>query len=301
MRHVGPLHRTQRGHRGRHEHPAHADPEQEHVQPEGPQAAVQVAGGQQEQDAGHHAQADGDDQARPDPGIDRARHLDGQQHPERLGEGAGAGRQRAPPLGLLDEQRAEEHRTHDRDHADQADQVGVAEQPVREQPQPQHRLLGAQLDDRRGGQQHRAADERRQHGRRRPALLGALAHPVHQPGQTAGRQQQPGYVQAAGGVVAVRGEEQQAEQGGGDADGQVDVEHPAPGEPVDQDPAEDRCHGRGDLLREDHQPGGADTLLGGEGTEQHRPADGHQQPAGAALERPVGDQLAEAVGRSAQG
>ncbi len=290
----------ERGDGGGHEERPHGEAEQEHVAAQRPQPGAGVRRGEEHQHARHTEEPGADDHARADPGVDHAHQLHRQQDAEGLGEGGAAAVQRAAAEGVLHEERAEEHRAHDRDVAEQADQVGVPEQPVAEEREPHGGLADAEFRPYGQHQQHRSDGERAEHRRRAPALAGAGAEAVHQRGGGGGAEQQAAQVEPAGRLVAVLGQEQQSEGHGEDADRRVHVEDPPPGQAGDEHSAEQRGDGRGDLLGDDQQAGQPDLLGVGEGAVQQGLRGGREQTCREPLQGPRADERRQVRCRAAE-
>jgi hypothetical protein len=104
--------------------------------------------------------------------------------------------------------------------------VARAEQAVPQQPQVQ---------------QHGTGGDRRLDPRVVPAQVGSFRDAVHQQPEAEPGEQEAGQVEAAGLRLGRLAQEDRAEGERGRADRQVDVEHPAPGQLGDEQPAEDRA------------------------------------------------------------
>ena len=82
---------------------------------------------------------------------------------------------------------------------------------------------------------------------------------------------------------------------GDQPDGNVDVEGPAPGQTLDQQPTEDGTGGRPENRGEHEDATDCDALPGREGAVEHRHADGREHPAAGALQHPKCHQLLQAL------
>jgi len=106
-----------------------------------------------------------------------------------------------------------------------------------------------------------------------PAQVGSLGYAVYQQPEAEPGQQEASQVEAAGPVLGRLVQEDRAEGERGRADRQVDVEHPAPGQLGDEQPAEDRAE-RGRQRGGDGEDGrGPDPLVRRERAVQHRHPD----------------------------
>ncbi len=95
-------------------------------------------------------------------------------------------------------------------------------------------------------------------------------------------------------------QEEEAERQRGKADGDIDVEGPAPREPLDQEAAQDRPRGGAEDEREHEDARYPHSLLRREGAVEHGHPDGSEQPTACPLEDPKGDQLVQTLGEAAE-
>ena len=167
----------------------------------------------------------------------------------------------------------QEEAAHQPRKADHLDGVGGGEELVLEQTHLDHRLFGAQLEEGEDDEQQDACAAEGQHSRVAEAVGAGFGEAVHQRGETGGREQQAGDVEAAGVLLLLLLQEEAGEGEAQHADGDVDQEDPAPVDVLDEVAAEDRAAGRRDDHR-DHQDGrGLGALVRGEGAEEHGGAD----------------------------
>ena len=96
-------------------------------------------------------------------------------------------------------------------------------------------------------------------------------------------------------------QEEESDSEGDEPDRDVDVERPAPGEVLDEEPAEDGTGGWAKDGGEHEDAADGDALLGWESAVEHGHADGCEQAATSPLQHPEGDQLLKAASLSAEG
>ena len=239
--------------------------------------------------------------ARPEP---RVQHPAGQlragHDAERLGKRAQPRAERAQAAAILVVQRDGVQRAQEGERGDDHDPVARAEQAVPQQPQVHDGRPRPQLDDDHRGQQHGPGGDRRQDPRVMPAPVGSLGYAVHQQPEAQPGEQEAGQVEAARLVLGGLAQEDRAEGERGRADRQVDVEHPAPGQLGDEQPAEDRAERGGKRGGHGEDRRGLDPFVRREHAVQHRHPDRGEHAAGRALQDPEHDQLAEAGCQPAQ-
>src|SRR5580704_13645568 len=96
--------------------------------------------------------------------------------------------------------------------------------------QVDERPARAQFDHDENGQEGEASDARGHDHGRGPRLEWALGHAEHEEPKTGAAEDEPWYVEPAGVDSAGTLEEQPSEDNGGDTDGEVHEEDPAPGQ-----------------------------------------------------------------------
>src|SRR3954471_5317436 len=96
-------------------------------------------------------------------------------------------------------------------------------------------------------------------------------------------------------------QEEESDGEGNEPDRDVDVERPAPGEVLDEEPAEDGTGGWAKDGGKHENAADGDALLRWEGAVEHGHADGCEQSAASPLQHPEGDQLLESASLSTEG
>src|SRR5688572_29375584 len=118
--------------------------------------------------------------------------------------------------------------------------------------------------------------------------MRTLTQGVHDQAQSGATQHEARQIEASRRGLAMLAQEEDPNGEGDEPNGDVDVERPAPGEALDQEPTEDRT-GSWTENRGEHQdaPDG-DALLRREGAVEHGHADWGEQPTASPLQHPEG-------------
>ena len=173
-----------------------------------------------------------------------------------------------------------------------------------EEAQVHHRVLDLQLPPNQGDQGHCRDDgQAGDKGRRKPIFPLALIQDHLQGAQTHGQEPEAPVVDAAGQLAleVVRVEDEHpGEEHREDADGQVDVKGPAPGEVVGDPAAHDRADDGGDDHADAPEGHGHAAFLHREGLQQDGLGDGLQGAAAEALDDAEEDEFAQAGGSAAE-
>ena len=208
-----------------------------------------------------------------------------------IGIVASAGLQRVVAGDLLQEEHEEED--HRAEPAVHREGLEVADREVAppEQPQRQHRVGRAGLVDHERGQQRQPRDQRDDDLGRAPArarLADEREHRSRQPERAQGRADD---VQARGPQLASVGRHGHAhDDHGGDHEGHVDGEDPAPGGDVDEPAPEQRPDDERDAAPRRPRADRRAALLGREARDDDRQRARGQQRAEHALQRAPRDQ-----------
>jgi hypothetical protein len=194
---------------------------------------------------------------------------------------------------VLQQQRHQEQRAHETGGGGDELQAGDAEEPIPVDPQPEQGRGDPLLDDDEGGQQRQPGQPGAEYQGRAPAGRRADRDRVQQQREPGRREKDARQVEPPRRVLGPARQEERADRDRRQADRQVDVEDPPPGEPVDQGAADHRAEGRRQQRGDDQDLVGLDPLGGREHPGDHRHPDRDQHPAAEALQRPERDQLGQ--------
>lgn len=240
--------------------------------------------------------ADREDLPVPGAADDLAGAGGGDEHAEHHRQHVDAGHGRGDPAHDLEEGRQVDHRTEHREPDDEADHRTEGEGAPAEQAERQDRFDGPPFHEEEGAEEEDAEDGETDDPGRTPAPGAAEGGDEHEAGGDAGDEEGAEVVDRV-----LLGARRDAQHGGDDderdeTDGEVDVEHPAPGELVDEQSAEQRAEhaGRAEHGAEESLVAAAFAGRDDVAHDRHRQ---HDQPAAAqALERAEADELGHVLG-----
>ena len=205
------------------------------------------------------------------------------------------------PLDVLEVEGQVGDRAEQPDADDEADRAGDAEDAIAEDLQRQDRLGGPRLDEDERGEQDETAHDHHEQLRRTPGIGRAAEARVEHDRREAARQEGCAeVVDLVARPVRARLEGGRDHRERDQADRQVDVEDPAPGQVVDEEPTEQRP----DHCR-DAEDGAEEALVATAVARRDDVADDgdrdHEEAAAAqSLDRPKDDQLGHVLADPAQ-